>query len=392
VKLDRALVSSDNTVYAQLTDIVGPAQIVKTAHDLGIRSPLDPFFSIGLGTLAVNPLELARAYATVANDGLRIDGTIVGNRPRVVEQVEWIRTNKVERNEPVARRVLDSSHADLLTDVLQDVVRSGTGKRAAISGLAVAGKTGTTDNYADAWFVGYTPDLVVAVWVGYPDRLRPMLTEFGGEPVTGGTLPAKIWKTFVSSVKPNGSESFDYPPYLGSSPTYVVKRGGQWRLDNGYCRGTRVLAYFSGEAPDRTADCKPNEVSVPRVVGMSEAAARARLAEKPLAAESVYVPAKIGQSPGVVVSQDPDGGGLSAGDTVRLAVTKARYGLVPNFVGSSLKAASAEVKRLKLQIRVVDGQGPMGVVLRQSVAPGVAAAPKQRIRLVVGDGSRTSIP
>ena len=289
--------------------------------------------------------------------------------------------------------MLDSGQADLLTDVLQDVVRSGTGKRAAIAGRAVAGKTGTTDNYADAWFVGYTPELVVAVWVGYPDRLRPMLTEFGGEPVTGGTLPAKIWKTFVSSVEPkNGSASFDYPPYLGSSATYVVKRGGQWRLDNGYCRGTRVLAYFSGEAPDRTADCKPNEVSVPRVVGMSEAAARARLAEKPLAAESVYVPAKTGQSPGVVVSQDPPGGGLSAGDTVRLSVTKARYGLVPNFVGSSLEAASAEVKRLKLQIRVVDGRGPMGVVLRQSVAPGVAAAPKLRIRLVVGDGSRTSIP
>ena len=76
----------------------------------------------------------------------------------------------------------------MLTGILEDVVRAGSG-RANVSGKAVAGKTGTTDNYADAWFVGYTPELVVAVWVGYPDRLRPMLTEYGGKPVTGGTLP-----------------------------------------------------------------------------------------------------------------------------------------------------------------------------------------------------------
>ncbi len=393
VKLDRALVSSDNAVYAQLTDIVGPAAIVRTAHDLGIRSPLDAYFSIGLGSVAVNPLELARAYATVANDGRRVDGAVLGDRPRVVERVEWIRTDRVEENAPQPRRVLASAHADLLTDILEDVVRAGTGKRAAISGRSVAGKTGTTDNYADAWFVGYTPELVVAVWVGYPDRLRPMLTEFGGKPVTGGTLPAQIWRTFVSSVEPrNGSASFDSPPYLGSSPTWVVKRSGRWQLDNGYCRGARRLAYFSGEAPDRTADCKPNEVSVPRVVGMSEHVAEATLAAQPLEAESVYVPAKAGKHPGIVIAQSPRGGGLSAGDTVRLSVTKAQHGLVPNFVGSSLQAASSEVKRLNLRVRVVRSRGPMGMVLRQSLEPGVAAGPGLRIRLVVGDGSRTSTP
>jgi penicillin-binding protein 1A len=393
VSLSRALVSSDNTVYAQLTDLVGPAQIVKTAHDLGIHSPLDPYFSIGLGSVSVNPLELARAYSTFANDGLRVDGAILGDRPRVVERVERIRSGKVEQNDPLPKRVLDSGQAEVLTDILQDVVRLGTGKRAAISGRSVAGKTGTTDNYADAWFVGYTPELVVAVWVGYPDRLRPMLTEFGGEPVTGGTLPAQIWRTFMTSVKPrNESARFDYPPYLGSSSLWVVKRGGRWQLDNGYCRGARVLAYFSGEAPDRTAECKPNEVSVPRVLGMSEAAARAKLAEKPLEAESVYVPARAGHAPGVVVAQDPRGGGLSAGDTVRLSVTKAQYGLIPNFVGSSLQAVSGEVKRLELRVRVTRDAGPMGMVLRQSLDPGVATRPGLRIKLVVGDGSRSSTP
>ena len=181
VSLSRAMVSSDNTVYAQLTDIVGPKEVVKTAHALGIKSQLDAYFSIGLGSGAVNPLEMARAYATIANEGRRVDGTLMGDSPRVVERVQGFgreRPKKMAAPETGAR--LDQ--AAVLTGILEDVVRAGTGRRANVSGKAVAGKTGTTDNYADAWFVGYTPELVVAVWVGYPDRLRPMLTEYGGKP------------------------------------------------------------------------------------------------------------------------------------------------------------------------------------------------------------------
>jgi penicillin-binding protein 1A len=198
VNLARALVSSDNTVYAQLTDLVGPKAIVETAHALGIRSPLDAYFSIGLGSVAVNPLEMARAYSTIANDGRRVDGSVFGDTPRVVERVQRIRTGRTDENLPQPTEVAEPGEAELLTSILEDVVRVGTGTRAAVPGVDVAGKTGTTDNYGDAWFVGFTPELAVAVWVGYPDRLRPMTTEFGGEPVTGGTLPAQIWKEFVS--------------------------------------------------------------------------------------------------------------------------------------------------------------------------------------------------
>ena len=393
VSLGRAMVSSDNTVYAQLTDIVGPKEIVKTAHVLGIKSPLDAYFSIGLGSGAVNPLEMTRAYATIANGGRRVDGTIFGDRPRVVERVERIRANRVEENAPRPTQAIDADHAAVLTDILRDVVSRGTGTRANISGRSVAGKTGTTDNYADAWFVGYTPELAVAVWVGYPDRLRPMLTEFGGEPVTGGTLPAQIWKEFVSSLEESDENvSFDYPPYLGNVSTWVVKREGEWQLDNGVCRGTRVLVYFSGELPSTTADCKPNEVQVPLVVGMAESVAVARLKAQPLDATLVYVPGKAGRRPGVVVDQDPRAGGLSAGDSVRLSVTVARHGLVPNFVGSSLTSASREIRRLRLEPRVVAATGPMGVILRQSLDAGVAAAPRLKIRLVVGDGSQSENP
>jgi membrane peptidoglycan carboxypeptidase len=393
VSLSRALVSSDNSVYAQLTDLVGPKAIVETAHALGIRSPLDAYFSIGLGSVAVNPLEMARAYATIANSGRRVDGSLFGDTPRVVERVERVRAGRTEENLPQPTEVTEPGEAELLTSILQDVVRAGTGHRAAVPGVEVAGKTGTTDNYGDAWFVGYTPELAVAVWVGYPDRLRPMTSEFGGEPVTGGTLPAQIWKEFVSryekvqeSKESDEDGSFDSPPYLGATSQWVVKRGGEWRLDNGYCRGARLIAYFSGRGPDESADCKPNEVDVPLVIGLGEAAAVARLAAQPLDAVLVYKPAKAGTAPGAVVDQMPRSGGLSAGDDVTLVVSKARYGLLPNFAGSSLEAVGRELERLKLRWRVVTVPGHRGNVLRQRPSAGVASAPGLMVTLVVGDG------
>jgi len=393
VTLQRALVSSDNSVFAQLTDLVGPKAIVETAHALGIKSPLDPYFSIGLGSVAVNPLEMARAYSTIANDGRRVDGSVFGDNPRVVERVERIRTHRVEENAPRPTEVTEPGEAETLTSILQDVVRFGTGTRAAVPGIAVAGKTGTTDNYGDAWFVGYTPELAVAVWVGYPDRLRPMTYEFGGEPVTGGTLPALIWKEFVSryvkaqdAKKEDLDRTFDAAPYLGASSYRVVKRGGVWKLDNGYCRGARVIAYLPGHGPAESADCKPNEVDVPLVVGMTEDAAVARLASQPLDAQLVYKPARPGSTPGAVVNQIPRGGGLSAGDEVTLVVSKARYGLLPNFVGSSLETVGPELARRKLRWRIVTAPGHEATVLRQRPAAGVASAPGLRITLVVGYG------
>ena len=127
------MVVSDNSVYAQLTKLVGPKAIVKTAHELGIRSELDPYFSIGLGAVAVNPLDMTRAYATFANRGVRVDGSLTGDRPRVVEQVEFARTGAVTENRPVGKAAMTTGEADLLTSILQGVVTQGTGKRAALA-------------------------------------------------------------------------------------------------------------------------------------------------------------------------------------------------------------------------------------------------------------------
>jgi beta-lactam-binding protein with PASTA domain len=168
-----------------------------------------------------------------------------------------------------------------------------------------------------------------------------------------------------------------------------VRRDGKWQLDNGYCRASRLVAYFSGEGPDDEADCKPNEVSVPLVLGMTEAGAEATLAAQPLGAKVVYRPAKAGALPGLVVDQDPRRGGLSANDEVTVVVSKARFGMLPNFVGSSVADAQHEAIRLKIRLRAKTAPGPAAAILRQSPAPGVAVAPGMRVRLVVGDGSRT---
>ena len=122
----------------------------------------------------------------------------------------------------------------------------------------MAGKTGTTENYGDAWFVGYTPQLVVAVWVGYPTTLKPMLTEFHGDAVTGGSFPALIWKSFVEkALKGVPPEGFPYPstPYV--APKLVVRRGNRLLLDNGLLplpQGGRLLRR---QGPEQEGELPP---------------------------------------------------------------------------------------------------------------------------------------
>ena len=383
IDLVKAIAVSDNSVFSQLTRDVGPKNVVATAHSVGITGPLQGYFAIGLGVEPVSVLEMARSYATFANGGVRVDGTVTGNEPRVVTKIDNDANKIVYANVPRGKRALSPEVDALLTQLLEGVVTGGTGTAAQLPGRIVAGKTGTTENYGDAWFCGYTPQLVTCVWVGYPDRLRPMLTEFHGGPVVGGSYPALIWKTFMQpalAAMDAQPKSFPSPPYLGAEARRVTYRDGRIELDNGRCRDTSELVYFTGRAPSHTADCKRNEVDVPDVVGWTVSGARTRLAAQPLTAQLVYKPASAGQRIGVVVKQFPAGGTLSSFDKVTLVLAKPLHGVVPRMVGMSLRAARLRLAKLKL---VLQTTASTGRVVAQTPAPGVAAAPGMKVRLVV---------
>jgi penicillin-binding protein 1A len=386
IDLNDATTYSDNAVYAQLTAQVGPKNVARMASRLGITSHLNDYFAIGLGVNAVNPLEMARAFGTFANGGERIDGSLLGNRPRAVMRV--VDGKRVDRNLPVERPVLDPNQNATLTSMLENVVRSGTGKRAALGDRVVAGKTGTTENYGDAWFVGYTPQLVTAVWVGYPNKLKPMLTQFDGLPVAGGTFPALIWKTFETKALHKLGEPPEYfpaPQPQYAAPRHVVYRNNHWYIDNGKCQDSRTIMYVGGFGPTEKAPCKPNEVDVPRVVGARLEDARARLLSMPLTPEVITRPAKAGERLGRVVAQFPNRGTLSTWDTVRIVLPKTTNGRIPDVVG--LRVATA---RHRLAARDIAGlveafvDGKSGVVLAQYPRAGLAATRNMTVRLIVG--------
>ncbi len=390
ITLRSATTYSDNSVFAQLTQLVGPAAVVRTAHRLGIHSRLRDYFSIGLGAQAVNPLEMARAFSAFANGGHRIDGSVIGNRPRAILSVRF--GGKTHANAVEPKRVLTPRSAELVTSLLQGVVQQGTGVRAQLNdGRPVAGKTGTTENYGDAWFIGYTPQLVAAVWVGYPNTLKPMLTNFNGKPVAGGTYPALIWKAFMEraiKVLHEPPAYFTPPPGVYDVARRVVTRDGRLELDNGYCRGAVNVDFMDSTAgPGHTANCKPNEVAVPQVVGDDLAQARRRLAEQPLQAQPIYKPADPKDPLGVVLRQIPARGTLSSYDTVKLVLARPLHGIVPSVVGQRLAAARKRLQRRGLLPRVVRVMnGPRMQVLYQAPKSHVAAAPGMLVKLVVGRG------
>src|SRR5262249_19684469 len=145
----------------------------------------------------------------------------------------------------------------------------------------------------------------------------------------------------------DGPQSFPTPELPYPVSRRLVLRDGRWQLDNGYCRNTILVSYFTGATPPRTADCKPNEVEVPSVLGMSFDRAKARLSEQPLEAQVIYKPAAPGQRVGVVLAEIPGiGARLSSFDTVRLVLAKPVHGVLPRVVGLPLAKAKQRLSKL----------------------------------------------
>ncbi len=207
ISLAAATAISDNSVFSQVGIATGPRKIAALARRMGIRSPVSHNYAMILGGLkiGVTPLDMAHAYETFATGGNRVYDPVLGaphQGPTGIAQIKCPSRvcggGKTVTDHPVYKRVVPAATVATVHSMLEGVTHSGgTGTAAAIPGVDVVGKTGTTSNYGDAWFVGWTPQMTVAVWVGFPNGLVSMATDYNGQPVEGGTYPAIIWHDFM---------------------------------------------------------------------------------------------------------------------------------------------------------------------------------------------------
>ena len=246
-----ATLRSDNSVYAQLTLDVTPKRVADVARRLGVRTPLDVNGSyvpaMGLGSIAVSPLDMASAYATIAAGG-------VYARPTAIRRVvlpSGSEDTAVVWGKPHRTRVISDGVAWEVTQILEENVRYGTGTRAQLSDRPVAGKTGTTDDHADAWFVGYTPGASTAVWMGYTRGEIPMESVHGIS-VFGGSFPAEIWQRYTEAAL-SGTPPIEFP----AEPVHPV----EWEP---FQRGPWALSFdpLATESTERT-DTSPTRTTPP---------------------------------------------------------------------------------------------------------------------------------
>jgi penicillin-binding protein 1A len=248
-----ATLHSDNTVYAQLTLDVGPKKVAEMAHRLGVRSPLTTkegayVPSLGLGAIPVSPLDLASSYATIAAGGIY-------SKPMAIRKVV-LGNGKVDTDagwaEPSRKRVISPGVAYTVTQILEQNMQYGTGT-GAYFGRPAAGKTGTTDNYADAWFCGYTPQLEATIWIGYPRGEVPMLNVHGIA-VSGPTFPATIWKSFMATaVGRKQPVDFKEPSVM---PTWHSFTRGQYSVGT-YSYSPPPTYYYGGGSSGSTPPPPP---------------------------------------------------------------------------------------------------------------------------------------
>ena len=248
-----ATLHSDNTVYAQLTLDVGPKKVAEMAHLLGVRSPLTTkegayVPSLGLGAIPVSPLDLASSYATIAAGGIY-------SKPMAIRKVV-LGNGKVDTDagwgEPSRKRVISPGVAYTVTQILEQNMQYGTGT-GAYFGRPAAGKTGTTDNYADAWFCGYTPQLEATIWIGYPRGEVPMLNVHGIA-VSGPTFPATIWKSFMTTaVGRKQPVDFKEPSVM---PTWHSFTRGQYSVGT-YSYSPPPTYYYGGGSSGSTPPPPP---------------------------------------------------------------------------------------------------------------------------------------
>jgi len=227
ISVSKALAESDNTVFVQLAADVGLERVVRTAKALGITTPVEPYPSTAIGGLGtgVSPLDMASAYATFAGGGIH-------RAPYAVERVERVSYGERESlydHRLTGRRVLTGNQAAVANGVLRGVVENGTATMFhdldEEIGHPSAGKTGTSNDFVDAWYVGYTPRLCTSVWVGYPEGRRSMVGVHDLEEPNGEILPMDIWSAYMARAT-EGDPPLDFPE--GDSSDLKVLYGGYY--------------------------------------------------------------------------------------------------------------------------------------------------------------------
>ncbi len=279
--IERATLRSDNTVYAQLTLDVTPEAVGEMATKLGVRTPLtvegDYVPSIGLGAMDVSPLDMASAYATLAAGGIH-------SEPMAIRKVVLPTGEDKEAGwgKPKRKRVISDGVAYTVTRILEQNVDYGTGVGADY-GHPAAGKTGTTEEWSDAWFCGYTPRLGTTVWVGYPKGKISMQSVHGIQ-VTGGSFPAQIWRLFMSSAI-GGLEPVDFEEPK-DWPEWTELERGQYARSFGYYSGS---GGSSADADPETTETSEQSESGP-AAGETETVPDAPPASRPPPATTVPLP------------------------------------------------------------------------------------------------------
>ena len=338
---------SVNVVFAQLALDVGPENIVDAAHRMGITAGLDPVPSITLGTEEVPTMDMASAYATLANDGKHCE-------PWAVRKIEFASlaqdsgdvpgkdSGKPDRvlyqHHSSCKQVIQPEIAHLVTAMLQRVVCCGTGTAAQIPGRPVAGKTGTAQDYTNVYFAGYTPQVATAVWVGFPDAQRPMDSYYGSS-VFGGTVAAPIWQDFmVRAMQGFPVEGFEAPPApeSGTVPGVVGLPIAQAEKVLSKANFTPIEEEVQSFEPAGTvltqspgagarvrlgsavtlgvSNGKGEPITIPRVVGLTEVQAVHTLEQLGLTVEVDHTPVQEHSRDGIVIAQSPIGNGQKVVD------------------------------------------------------------------------------
>ncbi len=238
ITLKKALENSINVVAIKLNALMGPQAMVSVARRVGIKSPLQPILSLPLGSNEVNMLELVSAYGVFANDGIRVE-------PSGIIRIEDREGNVLYENKATGERVFDSNIIAALVDMLRGVITDGTGKAANLP-RPVAGKTGTTSDYRDAWFIGFVPQLVCGTWVGN-DNNTPT------NRITGGSVPAMMWKDFmIEALKGMPPQQFTHVEDMVTIP--VDWESGKPADANTPPERVTQEQYWKGTQPDKVAE------------------------------------------------------------------------------------------------------------------------------------------